>query len=359
MKSLNTRSEWRVARLDFWIDPVFDERLTHEPGFGVTVAPVSGNDDETWAALERAHVYQITAAKDELPAQFHARAELLRRCPDLLCVSSTGAGYDTVDVDACTRAGVAVVSQIGGNAAAVAEMALGLMLAVSRRIVESDRKLRTERGYSRESVMGHDLGGRTLGIVGIGHTGSRVAALARAFGMRVLAVDPLLSNEEIQRRGAEPVTLEKMLKEADVVSLHCPRDASTLGLFNTERFATMKRGALFISTARGGVHDELALSEALQSGHLAGAGLDVWNQEPPSLEHPLLKLDCVVATYHTAGVSHEARRNVASMAAEQIIQMMAGENPPRLVNPEVWEVFVRRLNAAVGRSKAVALSTAV
>lgn len=343
---MSTPANWRVTRFDFWINPVFDDYLRRELDVAVEVAPVHGADDAAWSALQRAHIYQITAAKDELPAHFHARAPLLERCPQLLCVSSTGAGYDTVDVQACTRAGVAVVSQIGGNAPAVAEMALGLMLAVSRRIAESDRKLRRERDFSRESLMGHDIGGKVLAIVGIGHAGKRTAALARAFGMRVLAVDPLLSHEDIRARGAEPATLDEALAQADIVSLHCPRDASTLNLFDARRFAAMKPGAIFISTARGGVHDELALADALRSGHLAGAGLDVWQTEPPPLDHPLLALDNVVATFHTAGVSHEGRYNVASMAAEQITAMLRGETPARLVNPEVWERFSARLRDA-------------
>lgn len=339
---MNTLKPWRVARFDVWINPVFDERLSQEPAIALDVVKRQSDDARTAAVLRAAHVYQITAAKDELPLQWHATQQLLEKCPQLLCVSSTGAGYDTVDVDACTAAGVAVVSQIGGNAPAVAEMALGLMLAVSRRIVESDRKLRTERGFSRESLMGHDIGGKVLGLVGIGHAGAHTAKLARAFGMQVVAVDPLLSDAQIRERGAEPVSWATLLQTADIVSLHCPRDASTLGLFNAERFAAMKKGALFISTARGGIHDELALAQALRSGHLAGAGLDVWQEEPPALDHPLLALANVVATFHTAGVSHEGRHNVASMAANQLIDLLRGERPARLVNPEVWETFARR-----------------
>jgi len=343
---MNDSNPWRVSRLDLWINPAFDERLAREPNIELSVGRHQGDDRQTWHALANAHIYQISAAKDELPLQFHANAALLERCPQLLCVSSTGAGFDTVDVNACTRAGVAVVSQIGGNSPAVAEMAIGLMLAVSRKIVESDRKLRRERGFTRESLMGHDVGGKVLGIVGIGHAGSRTAALAKAFGMQVLAVDPYLTAQEIRDRGAEPVDLETLVRTADIVSLHCPRNNDTLNLFDAARFAAMKKGALFISTARGGVHDELALADALRSGHLAGAGLDVWMQEPPPLDHPLLELDNVVATFHTAGVSHEGRRNVASMAAEQIVQMLKGERPPRLVNPEVWGEFLRRRDAA-------------
>jgi len=351
---MNPSTPWRVVRFDLWIDPVFDRRLAQEANIALEVASFRSDEERAWRALEKAHIYQITAAKDELPLQWHVTRSLLERCPHLLCVSSTGAGYDTIDVDACTAAGVAVVSQIGGNSAAVAEMAIGLMLAVSRRIVESDRKLRAKRGFSRESVMGHDIGGKVLGIVGLGHAGTKTAALAKAFGMRVLAADPLLTAEQICARGAEPVDLDALVNASDIVSLHCPRDKSTLNLFNADRFAAMKKGALFISTARGGVHDEMALADALRSRHLAGAGLDVWLQEPPPLDHPLLGLDNVVATFHTAGVSHEGRHNVASMAAEQIVQLLGLAKPPRLVNPEVWGAFAQRRDAVVSADFAAA-----
>lgn len=338
----------RVVRFDFWIDPVYDARLAREEDIALEVAALNADAAAAWAALERAHVYQVSAARNELPQQWQAGDELLARCPQLLAVSSGGAGYDTVDVDACTRAGVAVVNQAGGNSAAVAEMTIGLMLAVSRRIVESDRRLRAERGFSRESLMGHDIGGKTLGIVGIGHIGSKVAALARAFGMRVLAVDPLLPPEEIRARGAEPAELDALVGRADIVSLHCPLDDATRGMFDAKRFAAMKPGALFVSTARGGIHDERALVDALRSGHLAGAGLDVWDAEPPPLDHPLLALPGVVATFHTAGVSHEGRRNVAAMGAEQVVELLRGWRPPRLVNPEVWDRYLARYRDAFG-----------
>jgi D-3-phosphoglycerate dehydrogenase / 2-oxoglutarate reductase len=348
---MTSSPHWHVTRFDLWINPVFDEIVGSDPNVTLEVAPVR-DSERGWAALERAHIYQISAAKDELNLQFRATQALVERCPRLLCVSSAGAGYDTVDVDACTRAGVAVVSQVGGNAASVGEMAIGLMLGVSRRIAESDRRLRKERGFSREDVMGHDIGGKVLGVVGIGHTGSRTTALAKAFGMRVLAVDPFVAPEEIRRRGAEPVELDALLRSSDFVSVHCPRNKDTLNLFDAKRFASMKQGAIFITTARGGVHDEQALAEALESGHLAGAGLDVWKQEPPPLDHPLLALDNVIATFHTAGVSHEGRRNVARMAAEQILQIAHGERPPRLANPEVWDVFQKRRTQAMGASHA-------
>lgn len=337
----------RIVRTDLWIDPVFDERLARESNLQLAVFPTQ-DPANAWPLLAQAHVYQISAAKDELPTPWFAKAELIERCPHLLCVSSTGAGYDTVDVAACTVAGIAVVNQSGGNAPSVAEHTLGLMLGVSRRMLEGDRRMRREIGYSREDVMGHEIRGKTLGLVGLGHIGTRVAALAQAFGMQVIATDPYLSEEEIKRRGARAVSFHELLAQADIVSLHCPRDAGTLRMMNADTFARMKPGALFITTARGGIHDEAALADALRSGHLAGAGIDVWDQEPPPLDHPLLAMDNVFATFHTAGVTHEARRSVAGMAAEQIIQLLKGERPPRLINPEVWPAFERRRAQLLG-----------
>lgn len=338
----------RVVRSDLWVDGVFEERLSREPDIEVVKFAIRGAAQAAREALSSAHVYHISAAKDELPREWFASAELLSFCPNLLCVSAGGAGYDTVDVAACTAAGVAVVNQSGGNAVSVAEHTLGLMLGVSRRMLEGDRRMRREVGYPREDVMGHELAGKTVGLVGIGNIGSRVAALARAFGMQVVAIDPLLTPADIERRGARPVSWDQLLAQSDFVSLHCPRDASTLKMMNAQTFAAMKPGSIFISTARGGIHDEAALVQALQSGHLAGAGIDVWDQEPPPLNHPLLSMDNVFATFHVAGVTHEARRHVAAMSAQQIVDLLAGQRPPRLINPEVWPSFEARRTRLLG-----------
>jgi D-3-phosphoglycerate dehydrogenase / 2-oxoglutarate reductase len=337
-----------VVRTDLWLDSSFEENLSRETDIDLSVCPIKAPAAEAGAMLANAHAFHVSPAKDELPAHLFITPAMLQGCPKLLLVSSAGAGFDTIDVDACTAAGVAVVNQAGGNAVSVAEMAIGLMLDVSRRISECDRRLRRERGFPREDVMGRELNGKTLGVVGIGHTGSRVAALGRAFGMTVLAVDPFLGRDEIVRRGAEPVTHDQLLARADFVSLHCPRDASTMRMIDAAAFARMKPGAIFISTARGGIHDEAALAAALASGHLAGAGLDVWHPEPPSLDNPLLAMDNVVATFHTAGVTHEARRNVASMGATQIIGAFKGERPPRLINPQVWPEYAGRFARIFG-----------
>jgi D-3-phosphoglycerate dehydrogenase len=196
--------------------------------------------------------------------------------------------------------------------------------------------------------MGNEMSGKVVGLVGIGHIGSRVAKLARAFDMEVLAVDPYLTEEEIARRGATAVSFDDLLQRSDFVSLHCPRDQGTLKMMNAATFARMKKGAVFVTTARGGIHDEAALLDALTSGHLYGAGLDVWEKEPPPLDHPLLKQRNVVATYHTAGVTYEARRNMATFAAEQIVGILKGGRPPRLINPEVWPAYAKRFEAVMG-----------
>jgi D-3-phosphoglycerate dehydrogenase len=337
-----------VVRFDFPYHPAMAERFAREDDIDLRTCERSGAENLGWSALNEAHVYMISSAKDELPRRWFVTAELLQRCPRLLCVSTSGAGYDTVDVEACSKAGVIVVNQAGINAPAVAEHTLGMMLALSKRIAECDRRLRRERGFAREDLMGREISGKTLGIVGIGHVGTRVARLAQAFGMTVLAYDPYVDAEETARRSARSVTLAELLSQSDIVSIHCPRTSETLGMIDARAFARTKQGALFVTTARGGIHDEAALFDALQSGHLAGAGLDVWEKEPPPLQHPLLTLENVIATYHTAGVTFESRRAVAAEGAEQVIGLLKGGLPPRLVNPEVWPAYRARFEAILG-----------
>lgn len=335
----------RVFRFDVWYHPVMAQVFADTPGFELTTMARTAPADHILRALRASHAYQIPSARDELPAAWRVDAKLLAQLPQLLCISTNGAGYDTVDLAACNQAGVLVLNQSGANAQSVAEAAIGLMINCSRRISESDRRLRVSRGYSREDLMGAELYHKTLGLVGIGEIGGRVARIAQALGMRVLACDPGLSAGQIADKGAVAVDLPTLLAGSDVVSLHCPRLAETVNLMNTATFAQMRPGAIFINTARGGLHDEQALHQALASGHLGGAGIDVWDQEPPPLDHPLLALDTVVALYHTAGVTCEARQRMGQWAALQIIEVMAGRPGPRMVNPQVFPHFLERLLA--------------
>ncbi|CAB3816674.1 Formate dehydrogenase, mitochondrial [Achromobacter animicus] len=337
-----SRPELRVARLDLWIDPVFHETIARDGTLDLRVLP-AGGDAVTAAGLAGAHAYHVSAAKDEVPARWQVSADLLAHCPQLLCVSSGGAGYDTVDVAACTRAGVAVVNQAGANAASVAEMTFALLLSLVKRLGESEAALRAGTAVSREALMGHEIEGRVIGIVGIGEIGRRVARIATGFGMKVIAYDPLLTDAQIAERGAAPVSFDALLEQADIVSLHCPLNTVTRGMVDAAALRRMKRGALFVSTARGGIHEEDALLAALESGHIAGAGLDVWQVEPPPPRSGLLQRPDVAAAFHTGGVTHEGRRKVAQGSATQILDMLAGRKPARLLNPEVWPRFLARL----------------
>lgn len=337
-----SRPQLRVARLDLWTDPVFDETIARDGTLDLRVLP-AGGDAVTAAGLAGAHAYHVSAAKDEVPARWQVSADLLAQCPQLLCVSSGGAGYDTVDVAACTRAGVAVVNQAGANAASVAEMTFALLLSLVKRLGESEAALRAGTAVSREALMGHEIEGRVIGIVGIGEIGRRVARIATGFGLKVIAYDPLLTEAQIAERGAAPVTFDALLEQADIVSLHCPLNAVTRGMVDAAALRRMKRGALFISTARGGIHDEDALLAALESGHIAGAGLDVWQVEPPPPRSGLLQRPDVAVAFHTGGVTHEGRRKVAQGSATQIMDMLAGRKPARLLNPEVWPRYLARL----------------
>jgi D-3-phosphoglycerate dehydrogenase len=299
--------------------------------------------------LAAAHAYQIGAARDELARHFHVDRDLLRRAPNLLIVSSNGAGYDPVDVEACTAAGVLVVNQSGGNAHSVAEHALGMLLTLSKRIVEADRALRREANVSRNALMGTEAQGKTIGIVGLGNVGRRIAALCNGLlGMNVLAYDPYLSATEMAARGGEKVELDQLLRRSDYVSISCPLTKESRGMIGEREFGLMQPHAYFITTARGFIHDETALVGALRNKLIAGAGLDVWSKEPPPPEHPLLQFDNVLASPHTAGVTKEARENMGRIAAEQMLDALDGKRPPRIINPEVWADYARRFERTFG-----------
>jgi D-3-phosphoglycerate dehydrogenase len=314
------------------------DRLENESADSV-VAPI----------IAAAHAYQIGAARDELARHFHVDQDMLRRAPNLLIVSSNGAGYDPVDVEACTAAGVLVVNQSGGNAHSVAEHALGMLLTLSKRILEADRAMRREANVSRNALMGTEAQGKTIGIVGLGNVGRRIAALCNGLlGMKVLAYDPYLTVAEMTARGADKVELDDLLRRSDYVSISCPLTRESRGMIGAREFALMQPHAYFITTARGFIHDEAALVEALRNKRIAGAGLDVWSKEPPPPDHPLLQFDNVLASPHTAGVTREARENMARIAAEQILDALDGKRPPRIINPEVWDDYARRFERTFG-----------
>jgi D-3-phosphoglycerate dehydrogenase len=339
----------RVFYVKYLAHQIYADILRAQPDVRLDRLENESSDEIAAPILAAAHVYQIGAARDELAPHFHAGRELLKRAPNLLIVSSNGAGFDPVDVEACTAAGVVVVNQSGGNANSVAEHALGMLLTLSKRILEADRALRRDANVNRNSLMGTEAQGKTIGIVGLGNVGRRIAELCKGLlRMNVLAYDPYLSATEMAIRGGEKVELDELLRRSDYVSISCPLTKDNRGMIGARQFALMQPHAYFITTARGFIHDEAALADALRNKQIAGAGLDVWAKEPPPPDHPLLQFDNVLASPHTAGVTKEARENMGRIAAEQVLDALDGKRPPRIINPEVWPSYVKRFERAFG-----------
>ncbi len=257
-------------------------------------------------------------------------AEVIEAGKKLRIIANYGAGYDGVDVAAAAKQGVPVTNIPETVTDATAELAIGLMLAVSRRIGEMNLRLRREDSknlFGMGRYMGNTLRGRTLGIIGCGRIGGRVAEMAKALGMRVIAY----SRRGVDAAIAEYAELPTLLSTADVISLHCPATPETRNLLDAAAFAQMKDGAMVINTARGAVIDHAAMTEALRSGKLAGAGLDVFPQEP-GIPAELLALDNVVCTPHVGSNTAQTRADMAAACARQILDVLAGKRPENIVN---------------------------
>jgi len=344
----------RTQKRVFWFDDgkrpnVMDALEKKDKDIAIHRLAFKGPKADNWGAISASQVYCITSARHEVPDEFKCNAAFIERCPDLLAVSTSGAGYDTVDLAACTAAGVLVVNQAGANADAVAEHATAMMLSLTKNIPQTDRSLRTVRGVDREVFKGWNARGQTVGLVGIGQVGSRVARICgKGLQMRVLACDPYLTAEEIEARGATKVDLPTLLAESRFLSVHCPLNDETRDMIGARELAVLSAGSYVITTARGGIVNENALVDALKSGHIAGAGVDVWVKEPPPLSHPLLTFDNVIATYHTAGVTYDSRHNMAEWNAEQVAGILRGERPPRLINPQAWPLYTERFERLFG-----------
>jgi phosphoglycerate dehydrogenase-like enzyme len=277
--------------------------------------------------VERLQPYQIV-----VPIRERTRfpASLIDRLPALRLLALTGRNSGHVDVAAATRRGV-LVTETGGSGAAAIEHTIGLILAVVRRIPQEDRALRAGRW---QTSVGTDLAGKTLGVVGLGRIGTRIAAFGRFLGMRVLAWGPTLTAERAAAAGAAYTDLDTLLRESDVVTLHTRLSELTRGLIGAERLALMKPTAYLVNTARGPIVDEAALVAALRSGRLAGAALDVFDREPLPPGHPLTTLDNVVLTPHIGYVTREAYEIFFTEVVDAILAWLDGKVPARALNPE-------------------------
>lgn len=337
----------RLVYFERWFDPVAERVLNAEDDIELTRLRYGDPEADSWPSLETAVGYQI-GARTELQEPWFGDAAMLARCPNMLAMSSAGAGYDVIDVDACNAAGVIVVNQSGTNSEPVAEHAIALMLGLTKKVGYTHRAMINGTATDRMTLSGHNIKGKTVGIVGIGQIGRLTAKYANAFDMRVLACDPYLSEQQVAERGAQKVDFPTLLAESDFITVHCPRNSETVGMFGAEAFARMKPNAYFINTARGKIHQEGALVDALKAGRIAGAGIDVFDVEPPPPDHPLLHLDTVMATPHIAGVTIETLYDMSIAAAEQWIALLRGRVPPRLVNPEIWDRYSDRFEQIIG-----------
>jgi D-3-phosphoglycerate dehydrogenase / 2-oxoglutarate reductase len=272
--------------------------------------------------------------------------ELLRGLPNLKGVVRLGIGVDSVDIEAATDLGIVVANVPEFCQDEVAEHALGLLLAVARKIALADRMTRQGRWVAevQESMLPiRRLRGQTLGLVGFGRIARRLAGMASALGLRVIASDPYVDPSVAEAAGVSLLPLADLLPQADIISLHVPLTSETRLMINADAFALMKRGAILINTSRGSVVDEVALEEALADGDLGGAGLDVLETEPPQIPHPLLDFDNVVVTCHYASCSLEAYADLRRSVSEQAAQILRGEFPKHLVNGEVKDLPQCRL----------------
>ena len=276
------------------------------------------------------------AETDALLVRMPVTAEAIQAGRRLRVVARHGVGLDYIPVDTCTKLGIPVVYTPDANTESVAEHVVGTMIALAHQVARADRAVRAGRWGVRDRLMGIDIRGRTIGIIGVGRIGVRVAQICRgAFGMRTLGFDPNLGDHEILARGAEPRALESLLSESDFVTLHAPSTPSTHHLLDARAIAAMKSAAFLINHARGALVDTAALTDALKRGHLAGAAVDVLEVEPPSPGLELLQLDNVIVTPHSAALTDEAMRRMGCDAAEDILRVLRGEPPHACANPQV------------------------
>jgi D-3-phosphoglycerate dehydrogenase len=269
--------------------------------------------------------------------------ESLARADRLTVIGRAGVGVDTIDVDAATERGIAVLTAPAGNTISAAELTLALILALARRVPAADRSMRAGE-WDRKTFNGTELQGKTLGLLGAGRIGSEVARRARAFGMRVLAYDPFLTEERARAVGLELAPLDEILREADIVSVHVPLSEATTGLIGEAQLAMMKPSAFLVNVARGGVVDEKALHGALSNRRIAGAALDVFAQEPLPRDDPLRSLDNVVLTPHLGASTVEAQHSVALEIADAVRAALVEGDLSRAVNaPAIGGAEMRRL----------------
>ena len=315
--------------------------------------------DEAISLIEEYADVEVYDSEEE-PAPYDLILEKVRDIDGLLClltdkidarvieagerlkvISNYAVGYDNIDVEAATKRGIYVTNTPGVLTETTADLAWAILMAIARRVVEADKYVRAGRwvhAWGPKMMLGSDVHGKTLGIVGLGRIGSAVARRAKGFNMRVIYYDVIRREDLEGELGLEYKPLEELLKEADYITLHVPLTKDTYHLIGERELNMMKPTAYLINTSRGAVVDQRALYRALKERRIAGAALDVFEKEPIDQDDPLLELDNVVLTPHIGSASVETRKKMAMMAAENLVSVLRGVEPPNLVNPEVRKI---------------------
>jgi D-3-phosphoglycerate dehydrogenase len=311
------------------IHPAGIEILTEA---GMEVRQASATDMATVAA-------EIATADAAITRNAGLNRHAMAAAPALKVLGNHGIGVDPVDVSYATEIGLPVIYTPYANVQSVAEQAIAMMLAISKRVREADSAVREDRFDYRYSRDFHELNGKTLAVIGFGRIGRRTAELAHsAFAMRIIVYSPHVDPATIEAAGMEKWDdLDAVLREADVVSLHQRLTPDTRGWLDRGRISAMKKGAILINTARGALVDAEALIAAVDSHHLRGAAMDVFEQEPLPVDHAYCRSAGILLSPHIGGATEEAMSRTAIETAQQVVDVLAGRRPKYLVNPEVWE----------------------
>jgi phosphoglycerate dehydrogenase-like enzyme len=288
-------------------------------------------DGKTLAKKLKGYSVIIASVSPRYDSEFFANKD------ETILITRHGIGYDNIDLESATEKGV-IVTKVQGEIEreAVAEMAIALLMAVMRRLMEASLAVRKGRWKERARFIGWEIKGKNVGIIGFGNIGSRVGEILKnGFSANVLAYDPYLSEDEIRSKGAEPVSLEELLRNSDIISLNASLNPENYHMLSFKEFSLMKKGVILVNTARGELIDEEALLDALDKGKVAGVGLDVVEGEPIDKNHPLLRFDNVIITPHTAAYTYECLRAMGEKVVCDVERVAKGEIPDEVINKEV------------------------
>jgi len=309
----------------------FQDLLSHFEEVQRIILSKDMTDEEVVEKLSGANVVVVGAVR-------RLTQEVIESLPSLKLIAVHGVGLDGIDLETATKRGIPVIYTRGTDEEyAVAELTITLILDVARQVTRASQLVKQGRWNERSKLIGTELRGKTLGIIGFGNIGRQVAKIIKGFGVKVIAYDPYVPDNVFKEFGVKrAITLDYLLERSDIITIHCPLTEETRGLLNAERLDKVKDGAILVNTARGAIIDEVALAEKIKQGKIRAAALDVLTQEPPDPDNLLLKLDEVIITPHIGAYTTEALERMDRALIEDIIRFLKGERPIRVANPEVF-----------------------